>query len=1087
MTPDDVIFSFDVFKQNSPQLSAYYRHVKKAEQTGEREITFTFTGPGNRELPQIVGELPVLPKHWWQGTDKSGNKRDVAATTLEPPLGSGPYRVKDFAPGRTIAYEKVADYWGKDLNLNIGSNNFQQVRYEYFRDSTVALEAFKGDQVDWRTENSAKDWATAYDFPALRDKKVLKEEFPVRSTGMMQAFAFNIRRDKFKDPRVRRAFNFAFDFEEMNRQIFFGQYKRVASYFEGTELACSGLPQGLELEILQAVKDKVPADLFTKPYTNPVSGNAQAVRNNLREALKLLREAGYEVRNTKLTNAKSGETMKVELLVQQPAFERVMLFYKPSLERIGITVSVRTIDTSQYENRLRQWDFDIIIASWAELLSPGNEQRAYWSSQTADVPGSRNLVGIKNPAVDAMIERVVFAKSREELVAATHALDRVLLWNDYVVPQWTYGKQRTARWDRFSHPETMPTLRAGGVSQYLVVGRGEGGQGAAKVLITRRHVLVLSASAIAAAKFASPAASADAAERHGMSAFGDLVYPADFPHFAYVNPDAPKGGAYSEAVASRGYNGSFLTFDSLNAYILKGTGAYGMDSTFATLMVRSGDEPDAMYGLAAKSVAISDNGLTYRFTLRGEAKFHDGTPLTAHDVAWSLNTLKDKGHPIISQSLRDFKGAEAMDDHAVVVRFAEKRARDVPLLVASLPIFSKAYYAKQPFDQSTLEIPLGSGPYKVGRLDVGHFIEYERVKDWWGADLPVARGANNFDTVRYEYYRDREVGFVGFTAKNYLFREEFTSRTWATRYDFPAFQGRPRQARADTGRHVVGRARLVHQHPAREIQGPPFARSADRRLRFRIHQQEHHVWRVPAHGVAVPEFAVDGDRQAGCGGAQAARTVPRQGAGRGVRRAVCAAGEQRQRPRSALAAPRLAIAHRGGLCRRQRPAGAAERPADHDRISRRRAGPEAASSRLHQESRHARHRGHVAPGRSRAISPARRRLRFRHHRRPGDFRLDAGRFAAHLFVVAGGIAQRLAESRRHRRSGDRRDDRRDHRRRHARGLDRCLPRARPRVPRRPLLGPALVSAGAPHRLLGRVRLACDKTALFPGYPGDLVV
>ena len=456
VTPDDVIFSFDVFKQNSPQLSAYYRHVKKAEQTGEREITFTFTGPGNRELPQIVGELPVLPKHWWQGTDKSGNKRDVAATTLEPPLGSGPYRVKDFAPGRTIAYEKVADYWGKDLNLNIGSNNFQQVRYEYFRDSTVALEAFKGDQVDWRTENSAKDWATAYDFPALRDKKVLKEEFPVRSTGVMQAFAFNIRRDKFKDPRVRRAFNFAFDFEEMNRQIFFGQYKRVASYFEGTELACSGLPQGLELEILQAVKDKVPADLFTKPYTNPVSGNAQAVRNNLREALKLLREAGYEIRNTKLTNAKSGETMKVELLVQQPAFERVMLFYKPSLERIGITVSVRTIDTSQYENRLRQWDFDIIIASWAESLSPGNEQRAYWGSQAADVPGSRNLVGIKNPAVDAMIERVVFAKSREELVAATHALDRVLLWNDYVVPQWTYGKQRTARWDRFSHPETMP-------------------------------------------------------------------------------------------------------------------------------------------------------------------------------------------------------------------------------------------------------------------------------------------------------------------------------------------------------------------------------------------------------------------------------------------------------------------------------------------------------------------------------------------------------------------------------------------------------------------------------------------------------
>jgi microcin C transport system substrate-binding protein len=276
----------------------------------------------------------------------------------------------------------------------------------------------------------------------------------------MQAFAFNIRRDKFKDPRVRRAFNFAFDFEEMNRQIFFGQYKRIASYFEGTELASSGLPQGLELEILQSVKDKVPAELFIKPYTNPVGGNPQAVRNNLREALALMREAGYEIRNTKLTDTRSGETMRVELLVQQPAFERVMLFYKPSLERVGITVSVRTIDSSQYENRLRQWDFDIVIASWGESLSPGNEQRGFWGSQAADIPGSRNLVGIKNPAVDAMIERVIFAKSREELVAATMALDRVLLWNNYVVPQWTYGKQRTARWDRFGHPATMPKYGA---------------------------------------------------------------------------------------------------------------------------------------------------------------------------------------------------------------------------------------------------------------------------------------------------------------------------------------------------------------------------------------------------------------------------------------------------------------------------------------------------------------------------------------------------------------------------------------------------------------------------------------------------
>ncbi len=456
VTPEDVIFSFDVFKKNSPQLGAYYRHVTKAEKTGERDIKFTFDGPGNRELPQIVGQLPVLPKHWWEGTDKSGRKRDVTQTTLEPPLGSGKYKVKDFAPGRTIVYEKNPDYWGKDLNVNIGTHNFEQIRYEYFRDSTVALEAFKGDQIDWRSENSAKNWATAYDFPAVREKKVVLEEFPIRNFGVMQAFAFNIRRDKFKDPRVRRAFNFAFDFDEMNRQLFYGQYTRVNSYFEGTELASSGVPAGLELQILETVRDKVPADLFTKPYTNPAGGNQQALRNNLREALALLREAGWEIRDTKLVNAKTGEAMSVELLVEQPAFERVMLFYKPSLERLGIAVSVRTIDSSQYENRLRQWDFDIITANWGQSLSPGNEQRGFWGSQAADIPGSRNLVGIKNPAVDALIERVIFAKSREELVAATKALDRVLLWNHYVVPQWTYGKQRAARWDRFGRPENMP-------------------------------------------------------------------------------------------------------------------------------------------------------------------------------------------------------------------------------------------------------------------------------------------------------------------------------------------------------------------------------------------------------------------------------------------------------------------------------------------------------------------------------------------------------------------------------------------------------------------------------------------------------
>ncbi|KQY97246.1 hypothetical protein ASD45_21360 [Pseudolabrys sp. Root1462] len=460
VTVDDVIFSFSVQKENRPDLAAYYRHVTKAENTGEREVTFTFDGPGNRELPHIVGQLSVYPKHWWEGKDKSGNKRDITATTLEIPLGSGPYRIKEFAPGRNIVYEKVADYWGKDLNVNIGTNNFAQIRFEYFRDTTVALEAFKGDQIDWRTETSAKDWATSYDFPALRDKKVVREEFPQTSSGVMQAFAFNIRRDKFKDARLRLAFNYAFDFDEMNKQLFYGAYKRIDSYFFGTELASSGLPQGIELEILNTVKDQVPADLFTKPYTNPSNGDQQAARTNLRTALTLLRDAGYEIRNTKLVNTKTGEQLGVEMLLVQPAFERVALFYKPALERLGIAVSVRTVDTSQYENRLRQWDYDIIVASWGESLSPGNEQRGFWGSQAADQPGSRNVVGIKNPAIDKLIDRVIFAKSREELVAATHALDRVLLWNHYVVPQWSYPFQRTARWDRFSHPETMPKYAA---------------------------------------------------------------------------------------------------------------------------------------------------------------------------------------------------------------------------------------------------------------------------------------------------------------------------------------------------------------------------------------------------------------------------------------------------------------------------------------------------------------------------------------------------------------------------------------------------------------------------------------------------
>ena len=460
VTPEDVIFSIEVLKKYSPTYASYYRHVEKAERIGERDIKFTFDAPGNRELPTIVGELVVLPKHYWEGSDSEGRKRDISATTLEPPLGSGPYRIKDFVAGRSVRLERVKDYWGANLPVRVGQENFDEMRFEFFRDNLVALEAFKADQADWIAENSAKQWATAYEFPAVAEKRVIKEEFPISDLGRMQAFAMNLRREQFKDARLRRAFNYAFDFEEMNKQLFFGQYKRIDSYFYGTELASTGLPEGEELKILETVRDKVPAEVFTTAYVNPVGGNPEAVRVNLREGARLLKEAGFEVRDRKLVDA-AGKPVTVEILVQDPSAERIALFYKPSLERIGVTASIRVVDDAQYENRLRSFDFDMIIDQWGQSLSPGNEQREYWGSQTADQPGSRNTIGIKNPAIDTLIDKVIFAKDRAELVAATRALDRVLLWNFYVVPQFSYPFARYARWDRFSHAELPKYARSG--------------------------------------------------------------------------------------------------------------------------------------------------------------------------------------------------------------------------------------------------------------------------------------------------------------------------------------------------------------------------------------------------------------------------------------------------------------------------------------------------------------------------------------------------------------------------------------------------------------------------------------------------
>ena len=461
VTVDDVIFSFESLKTNSPTYAFYYANVTKAEKTGEREVKFTFDEKGNRELPQIMGQLMVLPKHWWEGTASDGRKRDITQTTLEPPLGSGPYRLKTFDAGRNASYERVKDYWGETINVNVGQNNFDEIRYEYYRDATVLLEAFKADRLDFRTENSARNWATGYDFPARQEGRVVLEEFSFRATGVMQAFVLNMRRDKFKDQRVRRAFNLAFPFEELNKTIFYGLYERPSSYFFGLDLASSGLPEGREREILESIRDKVPASVFTTAYKNPVNDSPETIRNNLREADRLLKEAGWEVKNGRRVNAK-GDVLTVELLSSSPNEERVFLPYKASLDRLGIMASVRTVDDVQYTNRIRAFDFDIATGLWPQSMSPGNEQREFWGSQAASREGSRNLPGIADPGVDALIDKVIYAKDRDELVAATKALDRVLLAHDYVVPQWTSLKQRTARWNRYSHPETMP--RYGGAA-----------------------------------------------------------------------------------------------------------------------------------------------------------------------------------------------------------------------------------------------------------------------------------------------------------------------------------------------------------------------------------------------------------------------------------------------------------------------------------------------------------------------------------------------------------------------------------------------------------------------------------------------
>lgn len=459
--PEDVIFSLNALKKINPQYALYYKNVVKVEKTGDREVTFRFDVKNNLELPLIVGQIVVLPKHYWTGKKADGTPRDITKTTLEPPLGSGPYRISDVRAGKYITYERVKDYWARDLPVYKGQWNFDTLKWIYFRDATIAFEAFRAGQLDYFPETSSKNWATGYDFDAVKKGWVKTEKIYLKSPEPMQAFVFNIRRAKFSDPRVRRAFNLAFDFEWANKNLFYGQYRRTSSYFQNTELSAKGLPQGRELEILNEIKDLVPPEVFTSEYKNPVNDGRRISKSHLREAIRLLKEAGWTNKGRVLTNSKTGEPMKVEFLLVSPSFERVVLPYVRNLKRLGIQVNVRTVDTSQYIKRYSDFDFDIVVGSFGQSHSPGNEQREFWGSQAADKKGSRNIIGIKNPAVDKLIDKIIFAKSRSDLVAATRALDRVLLWNHYVVPQWYAPYERLAYWDKFRHPKNMPSQNYG--------------------------------------------------------------------------------------------------------------------------------------------------------------------------------------------------------------------------------------------------------------------------------------------------------------------------------------------------------------------------------------------------------------------------------------------------------------------------------------------------------------------------------------------------------------------------------------------------------------------------------------------------
>ena len=443
-------FSFDVLTtEGHPFYRNYYADVSEVIIEDDQTIRFEFGDTNNRELPLILGQLPVLPSHYWKD-------REFGDNGLTPPVGSGPYRIGDFEAGRSITFKRVEDYWARNIGVRKGRFNFDEIHYDYYKDDTVALESFRAGNFDFRVESSAKNWATAYTGTQFDSGKVKTEAVEHGRPAGMQAFAMNTRRQVFSDPGVREALAYAFDFEWANKNLFFGQYTRTSSYFENSELASSGLPEGRELEILEPYRDQLPDDVFNEAYQPPSTAGKGGLRDNLRKALTLLREAGYEVRDGIMVNRETGAPLAFEILLFQKTFERVVLPFKNNLERLGIDVSVRLVDTNQYIQRLREFDYDMTVQGIGQSDSPGNEQREYWHSSNVDVKGSRNYMGVNSPVVDELVNLVIQAPTREELVHRTRALDRVLLHGHYVVPNWYLPKDRIAYWSFLQRPETVP-------------------------------------------------------------------------------------------------------------------------------------------------------------------------------------------------------------------------------------------------------------------------------------------------------------------------------------------------------------------------------------------------------------------------------------------------------------------------------------------------------------------------------------------------------------------------------------------------------------------------------------------------------